>query len=72
MLETIKNILQSIADFIGSIVTGLSKIIDLIPIAVSYLTNGIGLMPSWLIAIATFTVMLTIIFIIIGREGGGN
>lgn len=72
MLETIKNILQSIADFIGSIVTGLSKIIDLIPIAVSYLTNGIGLMPSWLIGIATLTVMLTIIFIIIGRNAGGK
>ena len=70
---------QGIADVIGSLINlvislikGLIQLIGLIPTAVQSLTLSIGILPSILVAFATATITISVIFIIVGRNAGGK
>lgn len=70
---------KQIADFIGSLiqfvvqmVDGLIRLLALIPKCVTLLTDSIGALPTLLIAFASVTITVSVIFIILGREHGGD
>ena len=71
--------LNEIITFIGSsidlavkIVTGLVQLLQMIPSMVQTLTGSLSLLPSILVAFASVTITVAVIFIILGREGGGQ
>lgn len=63
---------SSLWNFLISMIKGLLQLISLIPSAVNSLTTAIGILPSILVAFATATVTIATIFIIAGRQGGGQ
>lgn len=70
---------KQIADFIGSIITFITQMVEgvitllmLLPKCVTLLTDSIGALPAILVAFATVTITVCVIFIILGREHGGN
>ena len=63
---------SSLVEFLWTLIKGLIQLISLIPLAVNMLTNSIGLLPSILVAFATATITISVIFILVGRESGGQ
>ena len=71
--------LQQIAEFLGSIIQlvvqlvfGIVRLLQIIPTAVMLLTESIGMLPSILVAFASVTITVCVIFIILGRDHGGG
>ena len=63
---------SSLVEFLWTLIKGLIQLISLIPTAVNMLTNSIGILPSILVAFATATITISVIFILVGRESGGQ
>jgi len=63
---------SSLVEFLWTLIKGLIQLISLIPLAVNMLTNSIGILPSILVAFATATITISVIFILVGRESGGQ
>lgn len=70
---------SQIAEFIGSLINlviqlvqGLIQLLGLIPKMVTNLTTSLGALPSFLVAFASITITVSVIFIILGRQGGGE
>lgn len=71
--------LKTIVDFIGMIidlavkmVTGLLDLLQLIPSMVSTLNQSVSLLPAFLVAFAGVTITVSVIFILVGRNAGGE
>lgn len=78
MLESLSNffdwfqeIFSSIFTFIKSILTAPLEIFKIIPTVFSYLINSIGNLPTILISFATMTIVISVVYLIAGREQGG-
>lgn len=65
-------LISSLVSFAIQLVTGVVRLLTLIPSAVLNLTNAVGYLPSILSAFAAATITVSVIFIIVGREGGGQ
>lgn len=63
---------SSLVSFVIQIIEGLFRLISLIPTAVNTLTQSIGYLPSLLAVFAGATITISVIFIIVGRQGGGQ
>lgn len=77
--ESIVDFFTSLFDIIGAVVslglnliTGLLDLLFLIPKGVSFLTNSLGALPSFLLAFASVTITVSVIFIIVNRNPGGK
>lgn len=66
------NTITSLVEFLWTIVKGLIQLISLIPTAVNMLTSSIGILPSLLVGFATATITISVIFILVGRNSGGQ
>lgn len=66
------DLVTSLVSFLWSLIEGLLRLISLIPTAVTVLTNSIGYLPSILAAFAAATITISVIFIIVGRDEGGQ
>lgn len=62
----------SLVSFLWQIIKGTLRLITLVPTAVSVLSNSIGFLPSILSVFAAATITISVIFVIIGRQGGGD
>ena len=78
MLDTLVNFfewftggVESLFSFISSVVTGLFNIIKSLPVVLELLTSSIGFLPSTLVAFATITITISIVYLLVGRETGG-
>lgn len=71
-LKEIVNFIGMIIDFVVQLVTGIIQLLALIPKMVETLTASLGLLPSLLVGFAGVTITVAVIFIIVGREGGGE
>ncbi len=71
-LSGIVDFFKSIISLVWQIITGLIRLLALIPEMVTNLTDSLGLLPSFLVAFATVTITVSVIFIILGRSGGGE
>lgn len=63
---------SALIEFLWTLIKGLIQLISLIPTAVNLLTNAIGILPSIMVAFATATITVSVIFILVGRESGGQ
>ena len=63
---------SSLVGFVLQIIDGLFRLIGLIPVAVNVLTQSVGYLPSILAVFAGATITISVIFIIVGRQGGGD
>lgn len=75
MLDALKEVVSFIGmliDFIVQIITGLIQLLKLIPSMVYMLTQSLGLLPTFLVGFATVSITVSVIFIIVGRQGGGS
>lgn len=64
--------LSSLGNFLFSMIKGMIQLISLLPVAVNQLTVSIGILPSLLVAFATATITISVIFILVGRSAGGK
>lgn len=71
-LNEIITFIGSLIDLVVKIVTGLVQLLQMIPSMVQTLTGSLGLLPPILVAFASVTITVAVIFIILGREGGGQ
>ena len=71
-LNEIITFIGSLIDLVVKIVTGLVQLLQMIPSMVQTLTGSHSLLPSILVAFASVTITVAVIFIILGREGGGQ
>lgn len=71
-LSGIVDFFKSIISLVWQIITGLIRLLALIPDMVTNLTDSLGLLPSFLVAFASVTITVSVIFIILGRSGGGE
>lgn len=72
MLNTIINILTELFNMAKGVVTSLVDVVSFLPTALTYLTGGIAAMPNFMIGIATLTITIAIVYVVVGREGGVN
>lgn len=70
-LQSLLDGLQTIFDFVVSLVTGLIDVVKFLPRVFSTLFSSIGQMPSFLTAFAVLTVTILILYIVVGRDNGG-
>lgn len=66
-LSTIANSLALFLQFIGQTVTGLFQVFALTFQALGWLTVSIGYMPSVLVGFATTGIVLSILYLLLGR-----
>lgn len=71
-VDWITGIVESLFSFLGTLIDGLLNLIRALPTAISMLTSSVGYLPSTLAAFATLTITICVVFIILGREGGGD
>ena len=71
-LNEIITFIGSLIDLVVKIVTGLVQLLQMTPSMVQTLTGSLSLLPSILVAFASVTITVAVIFIILGREGGGQ
>jgi len=75
MLDALHQIVEFIGmiiDFAIQLITGLIQLLLLIPKCIQMLTGSLLFLPPFLVAFATATVTVSVIFIIVGRNGGGD
>ena len=75
--EDISNFFGAFLDFLGVVVdfvimliNGLLQFIQMIPSALTMLTRSIGFVPTFLVGFAVASISISIILMIVGREGG--
>lgn len=71
-LGMIGDFIVGIGNFLVQFVEGIVRLLTLVPVSVGFLTSAIGVLPSIFITFATATVTVCVIFIILGREHGGD
>lgn len=78
MLETIQNffdwivnIVTTVFNFFGSVVSGLWNIAKSIPLVIDMLTSSIGYLPSTIAAFALITITISVVYLLVGRNTGG-
>lgn len=71
-LNEIITFIGSLIDLVVKIVIGLVQLLQMIPSMVQTLNGSLSLLPSILVAFASVTITVAVIFIILGREGGGQ
>lgn len=68
--KDIKSIIESLVTLIISLVTGLVNLIKMIPTVLANITSAIGFLPTCLLAFASISITISIIFMLVNR--GGN
>ena len=71
-LSQVVDFIGMIIDFVIQLVTGLVQLLLLIPKCVQMLTGSLLFLPPFLLTFATATITVSVIFIIVGRQGGGD
>lgn len=79
MLETLQNAFQKISnffdtiiDFLSSLVGGFINLFKTLPLVKSFASSAISSLPSFLLAFATITILISIVYLIVGRQTGGG
>ena len=79
MLETLEHAFDKVSDFfntvidfISSIVGGFINLFKTLPLVKSFAASSISSLPSFLLAFASITVVISIIYLIVGRQTGGG
>lgn len=71
-IDWIKNIIDSVVDFFTGFIENLVLLFKYIGIAASMAYDLISGLPDWLQVFGTVTIVVSVIFMILGRETGGD
>lgn len=71
-IDSISSIIQGVWNFFSGLVNNIVMLGKYIGLAASTAYNLIASLPTWLQAIATATILIAILFMILGREAGGD
>lgn len=71
-IDSISSMLQGVWDFFGGLINNIVMLGEYIGLASTTAYNLIASLPTWLQAIATATILIAILYMILGREAGGN
>ncbi len=63
---------DTILSFLWDVITSLLNLVVMIPQAITALTKAIDSLPDMLVVFATATVTISVVLIIVGRNGGGD
>lgn len=66
-LKSILGFFETLLDFVGFLIEGLSELLLMIPSAFTMLTYSIGFLPSVLLAFASIAITISIVFLIVNR-----
>lgn len=69
-IETIINFFESIWDFITGIVDNTVMLLDYLGVVAELCYDTIASMPTWLQAFGTITILISVLYMILGRQGG--
>lgn len=71
-IDWIKNIIDSVVDFFTGFIENLVLLFKYIGIAANMAYDLIAGLPDWLQVFGTVTIVVSVIFMILGRETGGD
>lgn len=71
-IDWIKGIIDTVFGFFSSIVDNMTMLFDYIGLAASTAYNLVASLPTWLQVFGTITVLISVLFMIVGRETGGR
>ncbi len=71
-LEGFSNTIEAVWNFFGSIINNLKMLVQYIGLASTTAYNLVATLPTWLQALATATILISILYLILGRNTGGN
>lgn len=63
----IASFFETILLMLGNILTGMVQLLQMLPSAVTMLLTSVGTMPSVLVAFASGLIMVSVIYLIVGR-----
>lgn len=66
------DLITSLFDFFLNLVSNLGMLVQYLGVAATLCYNFIATLPSWLQGFATITVVASVLFMILGRSGGGK
>ena len=71
-IEGITGTIEAVWNFFGSIINNLKMLVEYIGLASTTAYNLVASLPTWLQTFATATILVSILYLILGRETGGN
>ena len=71
-LEGLSGTIEAVWNFFGSIINNLKMLVQYIGLASTTAYNLVATLPTWLQALATATILISILYLILGRNTGGN
>ena len=72
VLDWLKDTLTTVVDFLVSTVTGFVEILRCIPGVLSVLTSSIAYLPDVVQVFAILTIVICVLYLIAGRDTGGD
>lgn len=70
-LKELGSFFQTLIDMVVNLIQQLLTFIMLIPVGVNMLVTSVGYLPSILIVFATFSITVSVIYLVLGRGQGG-
>lgn len=71
-IDSISSMLSAVWDFFSGLIDNFIQLFEYIGVAAKLAYNLVGSLPSWLSAFGLATVLISVIFIILGRQTGGQ
>lgn len=71
-ISGLSNTIEAVWNFFGSIINNLKMLVQYIGLASTTAYNLVATLPTWLQALATATILISILYLILGRNTGGN
>lgn len=72
VVDWLKDTLTTVFDFVVSIFTGFIDILKCIPGVLSVLTSSIAYLPDVVQVFAILTIVICVLYLIVGRDTGGD
>ena len=71
-LESIMSVIDTVFGFFESLIANIMMLFEYIALASTTAYNFIATLPTWLQAFGTATILISVLYMILGRESGGR
>lgn len=71
-IDSISSMFQGIWDFVTGLIENFIQFFEYLGTAASLAYNLVGSLPTWLSAFGLATILISVIFMVLGRDTGGN
>lgn len=69
IIEYLRSFFDSISSGIETIANSIQSMINICKLCISYVTDVLSILPSWLYAVVIVIVVVCVIYKVLGREG---